>query len=305
MRKLLLPIISLAIACNAASPTVRLMPESPEQYKPYDSELFIKYANYSIVDPMIFTPNLPNITELTRVTGFNYMNDESLVHCYVDTILPSYVAFSLADMDGNTPESNYVDNESKSELTFALPRVGKSTIGFIVYTTHPDGLDESVIQCYEIGDINKIRNAHTQFTNSVHALNQPDSESTDSIILNSFNIAVKEGLVDSVPTIDYDKIASLVPTHIEATKLSNYFKEPTIADFFELPKGNRKAELKELIAQIPFPMISYTISPEDFSITARLSYERLMGFEDAKILRQFAKPQLVYVWDGKRYKLQK
>lgn len=309
MRRLILPAAALVLVSSVASRTRHLMPDDPAPYVPYDSELFLMSVNTDTVSPVMSYLDLSSLAERAHAAGIKTAYPDAALPFMVDTVAPRYISFTISETDGDITRPKSSESELRSELVVALPRTGRQTTGVMTYTTHPDGMEDSEIYFYDMGDIEPFRTQYdkiqtfyrTMMKSGVYA-----EEPTDSVILRSLEIARAKGIVDSI-TPDASDMSSILEGRSPArpAKVSKYFKEPAVVDFFNIPKGDEGKKVKTLIAAIPFPMVSYSISPEDFSITARLSYDPIVTVEEAAALRKYIKSPLVYEWDGKRYRQRK
>lgn len=82
--------------------------------------------------------------------------------------------------------------------------------------------------------------------------------------------------------------------------VTKYFKTPLVKEFLHIDKGSVTKE-KELLDMVQFPTIEYTFSPDDLTLTARLTVGQYMDVDDYNIFRLFLLPQLQYRWDGSRF----
>lgn len=85
---------------------------------------------------------------------------------------------------------------------------------------------------------------------------------------------------------------------------SRLFSEPETRQFFHIERGSATS-MRELLDMVPFPTVQYSLSVDDTALTARLTVGPNIDRDDYNIMRLFLVPELRYVWDGKRYKLEK
>lgn len=72
---------------------------------------------------------------------------------------------------------------------------------------------------------------------------------------------------------------------------SKYFKAPQLKDFFEFPKGEA-SRMKEIEEIIPFTTVEYSLSPDNDTITARLTSPTFLSDESRKAVLPYLKPEL-------------
>ncbi len=81
-----------------------------------------------------------------------------------------------------------------------------------------------------------------------------------------------------------------------------YITIAQLDDFFNYPDKEIRGKVADLI---PFPTVKYTLSPESDTVTAELTVGQFMSAEDYKSLTPYLKGKLKYIWNGKRFKLEK
>ena len=74
--------------------------------------------------------------------------------------------------------------------------------------------------------------------------------------------------------------------------------------FFHIERGSATS-MRELLDMVPFPTVQYSLSVDDTALTARLTVGPNIDKDDYNIMKLFLVPELRYVWDGKKYKLEK
>ena len=84
----------------------------------------------------------------------------------------------------------------------------------------------------------------------------------------------------------------------------NIMKEPALKEFFSIPKGSLTS-MKEIDGMIPFPTIEFGADGETDVLTARLTSGAYMNIDDYNIIKLFLKPEVRYVWDKDRFKIEK
>lgn len=92
------------------------------------------------------------------------------------------------------------------------------------------------------------------------------------------------------------------------TKWQRYVKSRLQAhgmeDFIAIPKGN-KTKKETLFEAIDFPIISYSINPEDNTIIARQGLKDYMSLEDYKKIEPYLKDSITFVYKNGQFKIRK
>lgn len=104
-----------------------------------------------------------------------------------------------------------------------------------------------------------------------------------------------------LPGRDRDSEVAFYDTAMNQLPADKYFKTPALADFFDT-KGY-KTQMKEIEGMLPFYNVSLQAYPDSDDLTARLSYQDILTVEDAAIVQLLLKPQLLLLWNGKKYSL--
>lgn len=94
----------------------------------------------------------------------------------------------------------------------------------------------------------------------------------------------------------YDSSMRQLPTE-------KYFKVPKLEDFFDL-KGF-KTKKKEIEGMLPFYTIRFEANPSNSDISAKLTLGDILTVEDQKIIELLMKPDVIFQWNGKEYKMKK
>lgn len=87
-------------------------------------------------------------------------------------------------------------------------------------------------------------------------------------------------------------------------KRDKYFKHARLENFLTKEGRNHK-EKQSLLDLIPFPTVEYRLSPDNTSLTARLTVEGYLTQEDYEKVKPYLVPEIVYLWTGKNYELKK
>lgn len=79
---------------------------------------------------------------------------------------------------------------------------------------------------------------------------------------------------------------------------------PLIKSFISIPKEDKTPQ-NYILDAIDFPLISYSINPENASITASQNMEKYMSKEEYMKIAKYLIPTITYNFEGKKYKLAK
>lgn len=86
----------------------------------------------------------------------------------------------------------------------------------------------------------------------------------------------------------------------EATPLRKYIKVPVAQDFFTVPIGKTKRDLRQAISKMDVTMIAATIDAEDSSLHFTVNVDG--GFtEKREEVAPFIKKEIVMKWDGRKF----
>lgn len=284
-----------------------LMPPQPEEYKPYMSELMLSRLSQdknlaSDEDAVI---DLGMLTKYYRLTKNRKPMASSYCLYVVDTITPSLIDMRMSEGEESIKSTMPAEDLHRVQLG-VLPGNRKRPVAVLVSTLYPGGIPDSEVRFLEFPPEKEMLNENNIMNRQLNTLEAAYNNfivSSDSIKSLLHQYAAEANLLpeDTVVAIDDDfDIDFKKPKDIQ---ISRFMKVPTISDFFNIPKGAAAAQVKEAIASIPFPMISYDVSPDDLSLTATLHYAPLVSMELAKELEPYHIKELKYIWDGKHYKL--
>ena len=87
-------------------------------------------------------------------------------------------------------------------------------------------------------------------------------------------------------------------------KRDKYFKPARLENFLT-KEGRIHKKKQSLLDLIPFPTVEYRLSPDNTSLTARLTVEGYLTQEDYEKVKPYLVPEIVYLWTGKNYELKK
>lgn len=283
-----------------------MYPEQPAPYVPYPSESMfarlntnVEMLNWDEVDAVI-----PAQFKYKRLAPVYQPKSVDGVYYKVDTITPSCIILNVSPSQ-EALSRNIDENVLQIQLG-ALPGNEKKPKGVVISTLYPGGVGNSFVNFYEFPSYQQMQETDMKADKDIDSFYNfylSVQQVTDSLPTSITKYAESINAIEPLP-FDEDYLPQR--THREGAKLlkaSSYLKEPTLTDFFKLPSGAKGKEVRELIAAIPFPMVTYTLNPSDLSIKATLNYTPLVSLETSNQLKAYAKPYLRYVWDGKRYKL--
>ncbi|MDE6271678.1 MAG: DUF3256 family protein [Muribaculaceae bacterium] len=88
--------------------------------------------------------------------------------------------------------------------------------------------------------------------------------------------------------------------------IKNFFKLPNPKDFYDLKAGDlksagRKMSMDDIMEEMPFHTIEYSISPKGSDLTGRLTISNYLTMEARKRLEPYMRPELHWAWDGKHF----
>lgn len=300
-------LLALAAAFATGCVAQSLIPQRPAAYEPYLSELMLwRLPDAGIaLEASDAADAFPYLSKYYRLVDTKEPVASEAAMFVVDEITPDYISFRTAehqaDLKGNPEEK---DAAMRVQLGI-LPAKGGKKICMTVSTMNPGGTPFSDVRFFEVPPVGKMLATEDSiaYDSKVYAEALAKMNHTEDSVQNRLmKIAVDAGAMD---TISRDNATTLtfasreVPVRLATAKL---LKEPSVADFFDIPSGAKGKEIRETIAAIPFAMVSYELSPDDNSLTARLNYTPLVSIETAGELRPYQRKELRYIWDGKRFK---
>jgi len=106
-----------------------------------------------------------------------------------------------------------------------------------------------------------------------------------------------EGEADDTSLLFYD-------AQMKPLKMDKIISYPELKDFFSL-SGNAKLKMSDVREAIPFITVRFDLSPDSTDLSARLTVGEYLDKETFDALQPYMHRNLTYIWDGKRYKLNK
>lgn len=108
-------------------------------------------------------------------------------------------------------------------------------------------------------------------------------------------------VVQTVETPASDSRITAVDTKGRQLRLEKLFKEPQLKDFVRLPKGS-KMKPEDVLAEVRFPLISYSIDDSALTITARQNLKDFMSSDDYAKIAPYLTDSITYQASGTRFK---
>ncbi len=157
-----------------------------------------------------------------------------------------------------------------------------------------------MIDYLEAGRMAEVNNALGKGTHFITVTDnymsiQMSKSSTIELLL--MPISKKDSVIVAITTIALpakDSRIEFYTTNWEKYRHNKRFiKEPSMKDFISIPKGD-KTKKETVLAAIDFPIIQYTINPENHTIIARHGLEEYMSKEDYKKIAPYLRKGIVY-----------
>ena len=218
----------------------------------------------------------------------------------IDSITPDYICMRAA-VSEEALKSGSLDNMVVTQLG-VLSETGNKTLGIGVNTLYPGGIAMSDLIFMQFPSKEKMLDTEKRYAEASDNFMRSIYEmiiSGDSIQNLMLETARSVNAMPPAYTDEPENVEREIP---EILKSSDFIKTPDIRDFFNIPSGSKGKAVSEAIAAIPFPMISYNLSPADMSLTASLEYSPLVSLETSAELKPYYRGSIRYLWDGKKYK---
>lgn len=101
-----------------------------------------------------------------------------------------------------------------------------------------------------------------------------------------------------------DSQVAFYDTTLKPLDAHKYFTAPDLKDFFDIPKGSLTS-MKEIREMIPFSTVEWSASPDNDSLTGKLTVEKYMDTDNWNIVKLFLRPSITMEWKGDKYKYKK
>ena len=104
----------------------------------------------------------------------------------------------------------------------------------------------------------------------------------------------KDSVIVTITTVSLparDSRIEFYNTNWEKINVKKLIKTPTMKDFITIPKGD-KTKKETVLKAIDFPLISYSINPDNCTITARHSLKEYMSDEDYEKISPYLKEHI-------------
>lgn len=80
-----------------------------------------------------------------------------------------------------------------------------------------------------------------------------------------------------------------------------YFEAPELKDFFDLPKGSI-TKMDEIEQMVGFTTMEYRFDKDNHLLRAYLTIDKHINQDDYNIIKLFIRDEVVYEWNGKKFK---
>lgn len=127
-----------------------------------------------------------------------------------------------------------------------------------------------------------------------------------NLIMTIYTIAGEPETADS--TIGFYNLLNPDSAEAMLTALpaNKFFRLPDPKDFYDIKAGNlkdgkRKLTMGEIMEEMPFHTVDYTISPKGTDLCGRLTISNYLTMEARKRLEPYIRPELHWIWDGKHF----
>lgn len=114
------------------------------------------------------------------------------------------------------------------------------------------------------------------------------------VVMAIYTIDDGDGTADSTVSF-FDNDMKPLPT-------SKFLRLPDPKDLYDIPK-DAPLSLRDIEEIMPFATIKYTVSPESGRITGTLTSANRLTVEEAEKVKPYLRKELLWDWDGKRYRL--
>ena len=114
------------------------------------------------------------------------------------------------------------------------------------------------------------------------------------VVMAIYTIDDGDGTADSTVSF-FDNDMKPLPT-------SKFLRLPDPKDLYDIPK-DAPLSLRDIEEIMPFATIKYTVNPESGRITGTLTSANRLTVEEAEKVKPYLRKELLWDWDGKRYRL--
>lgn len=136
----------------------------------------------------------------------------------------------------------------------------------------------------------------------------PGFKDPEQLIMTIYTISGESDTADS--TIKFYNLTALANDTIAMKELprKKFFELPHPKDFYDfkagdLKAGNAKMTPDEIMEEMPFHTVAYTVSPKELTMTGRQTISNYLTIEASKKIEPYIRPELKWIWTGKKFKL--
>lgn len=157
-----------------------------------------------------------------------------------------------------------------------------------------------MIDYLEAGRMAEVNNALGKGTHFINVTDnymsiQMSKSSTVELLL--MPISKKDSVIVAITTIALPAKDSRIEFYTtdwgKYKHNKRFIKEPAMKDFISIPKGD-KTKKETILSAIDFPIIQYTINPDNHTIVARHGLEEYMSKEDYKKIKPYLRDSISY-----------
>ncbi len=147
---------------------------------------------------------------------------------------------------------------------------------------------------------------HLTDVSSLQIKSLPCQKKGINLIMTIYTISGEPETADSTIKF-YNLLNPYSPEAILSPLPANkFFKLPDPKDFYDLKAGDaqageRKLSMNDIMEEMPFHTVRYTISPQGNELTGELTMSNYLSMEARKRLNPYIRPTLRWIWDGKHF----
>lgn len=148
---------------------------------------------------------------------------------------------------------------------------------------------------------------HLTDISSLEIKELPWKSAGTALIMTIYTVSGESDTSDS--TIKFYALSSSTGNSPSLTELptGKFFRLPAPKDFYDLKSGDLKAgdhklTLKDILYEMPFHTVAYSISPESDLLTGRLTMSNYLTLESRKRLEPYMRDELSWEWTGQKFK---
>lgn len=92
--------------------------------------------------------------------------------------------------------------------------------------------------------------------------------------------------------------------YLTSLPMKKFFKLPNPKDFYDTKAVKKGMSIKELLDEMPFHTIAFSIAPDEDLLTGRLTIDNYLTLEQRKKIDPYIRSILTWEWDGEKFRLQ-